>query len=153
MDRGAHRLEWIGAPENLNQAGVDSSGTDNVLLEWIAALELFDRSVVRGIIPLITMDDGGHAFDWGLPKQLSGEEHTPTITAARKHLIGHPSSSAIASESELLNGVSSIVSSVSNSSADDDGLVTNGGVVNAVLRFQGCILSERSGSLSRSPRS
>jgi hypothetical protein len=86
------------------------------------------------------MDDGGDAFDWHLPKQLSQTEHAPTTSAARKHLIGHPSSVALAPDS-VMNGVSSIVASVSNSSIDD-GQVPTDGVVNAILRFQGVIMSE-----------
>eukprot|EP01047_Picozoa_sp_COSAG01_P070494 COSAG01_NODE_10699_length_2102_cov_1.269096_2_plen_107_part_00 len=56
----------------LNQEDEDAPVVDNVLLEWIAALELEARGDLQAIIPVIACDDEGNAFSFSLPKDLSG---------------------------------------------------------------------------------
>ena len=144
---------WIACPilstdglmpmKNLNPAnGKDSSQTDNVLLEWIAALELFERGAIKAIIPLIVPSVGTMAeFAWGLPHELSLREHKTTTTAAKKHLRNHRTSDSIDDE-QLLDGAARIVASVTNG-ADTQGEVTVSGVVSAILRFQGVKMNDR----------
>jgi hypothetical protein len=136
--------EGLNPMKKLNSVdGEDGGQTDNVLLEWIAALELFERNQVKAIIPVIVPSGKSDAdFDWGLPKELSAEEHMPTTAAAKKHLREHPSSDSIISDLDLLEGAAKIVSSVTND-ADTQEQVTVAGVVNAVLRFQGVKMSDR----------
>ena len=55
---------------------------DNVLLEWMAAVELQTRGDIKAIMPII-IDGGEHtpdagAFDWSLAQQLAKFEHTIT---------------------------------------------------------------------------
>lgn len=137
--------EGLGPMKRLNpRDGEDGGQTDNVLLEWMAALELYERGAVKAIIPVIVPSGGDAAaeFAWGLPKELSAREHTATTTAARKHLRDHPSSDSIIDDMDLLNGAAKIVSSVTNDT-DTQGEVTVAGVVNAILRFQGVKMEDR----------
>jgi hypothetical protein len=124
--------------------GKDNGQTDNVLLEWMAALELFERGALKAIIPVIVPSGGDAAaeFAWGLPKELSSREHTAISSAAKKHLRDHPSSESIIDDMELLDGAAKIVSSVTNDT-DIQGEVTVAGVVNAILRFQGVKMDDR----------
>jgi hypothetical protein len=120
----------------------NDSVCDNVLLEWIAALELHERGAVRAIIPIIACDETGNDFSWGLPKDLSQREHSTTTTAARKHLSTLGSSSArLVAGKDVLEGVAQVVADIS--SDDTKGEVTVAGVVAATLRFQGALLSQR----------
>lgn len=114
--------------------------TDNVLLEWIAALELFERGAVKAILPIIVPSVGSD-FDWGLLKELSPREHRATTTAAKKHLRKDPTFDSTEDE-QLLNGAAQTVSSVVND-ADTQGEVTVAGVVSAILRFQGVQMNDR----------
>ena len=104
--------------------------------------QLFDRGTIKAIIPVIVPSASGAEFEWELPKELSSREHTPTTSAAKKHLRDHQSSHSIVSDLDLLNGVSKIVSSVTNDT-DTQGEVTVAGVINAILRFQGVLMSDR----------
>lgn len=101
-------------------------------------MELLDRGALKAILPIII-----EGFEWSLPKELSSREHIPTTTAAKKHLRDHPSSDSIASDLNLLNGASKMVSSVTNDT-DTQGEVTVAGVVNAIMRFQGVMMEENS---------
>lgn len=122
---------------------------DNCLLEWIAALELFARSQVKAVMPIIACDEDGNEFKWNLPKSLSNEEHEPTINAVKKHLRKHETSE----DADLLSGVREIVRDVSTNDDDGDGdgnkgggggrSVSTKGVADALMRFQGIILTDR----------
>ena len=117
---------------------------DNCLLEWVAALELFARSQVKAVMPIIACDEGGNEFRWNLPKALSHEEHEPTINAVKKHLRKHETSE----DADLLAGVREIVRDVSTNKDDcvDAGVstfVSTKGVADALMKFQGIILTDR----------
>jgi hypothetical protein len=115
---------------------------DNVLMEWIAALEMHARGDLQAIIPIIACDDEGNAFSFSLPKSLSSREHVATTTACKKHLLKLPSSQELASESELLMLTAGVVADVCSDDTQDE--VTVSGVLQAVLRYQGILLSDRS---------
>jgi hypothetical protein len=115
---------------------------DNVLMEWIAALEMHARGDLQAIIPIIACDDEGNAFSFSLPKSLSNREHAATAAACRKHLLKLPSSQELASESDLLTRTAAVVADVC--SDDTHGQVTVSGVLQAILRYQGILLSDRS---------
>jgi hypothetical protein len=115
---------------------------DNVLMEWIAALEMHARGDLQAIIPIIACDDEGNAFSFSLPKSLSSREHVATTTACKKHLLKLPSSQELASESELLMRTAGVVADVCSDDTQDE--VTVSGVLQAVLRYQGILLSDRS---------
>ena len=55
-----------GSLEPMNQLfqedGTPSDWCDNVLLEWIAALELYSSKQVKAIMPIITCDESGGEF-------------------------------------------------------------------------------------------
>ena len=125
-----------------------SESCDNCLLEWIAALELFGRRGVKAVMPIIACDEDGNEFKWHLPKSLSNDEHEPTINAAKKHLRKHETSDGV----DVLAGAREIIRDVSTSddgSTDADGgrpknlQVSTKGVVDALMRFQGIILTDR----------
>ena len=133
--------------KKLNLAGSEGhENIDNVLLEYMAALELFQRNHVKAIMPVIAPSDGsGNEFDWNLPNELPAQEHIPTVNAAKIHLRDHSSSDSIISDLDLLEGVTKIVSSVTTfaTDADTQGQVSVKGVVNAILRFQGVTMDDR----------
>jgi hypothetical protein len=118
----------------------EDTAVDNVLLEWMVGLELHARDDMRAIIPVIACDDSGEEFSWGLPKELSNEQHEPTVAATKMHLLKVPSSLDCASESNLLDGVAQTVSEVMQDSIAG---VSVAGVVNAILRYQGVLLTDR----------
>jgi hypothetical protein len=89
----------------------------------------------------ITCDEEDVAFDWGMPAQLGRVEHAASANSAKKHLLKHPSSQDLDSQAQLLAGVAQIVADVSPESTD--GKVTTAGVVDAIMRFQGVLLSSR----------
>eukprot|EP01047_Picozoa_sp_COSAG01_P013576 COSAG01_NODE_641_length_14573_cov_17.634637_9_plen_336_part_00 len=128
--------EALAPMQELNGLDGDGSQTDNVLLEWIATLELLDRGLVKAIIPVVVPSAGGTAFNWELTKQLSALEHKPTVAAATTHMRN------LSSREVPLSGVSKLVSSVTNTT-DEDARLTVVGVVNAILRFQGVLMSDR----------
>jgi hypothetical protein len=122
--------------------GTPSTACDNVLLEWAAALELYARGQVKAVMPIIACDEDGNEFSWGLPKTLRELEHQPTLTAAMKHLRKHPSSADLDAGGNLLDKVREMVADVSTDDAAEAG-VSVSGVVAAVLRFQGILLTDR----------
>eukprot|EP01045_Picozoa_sp_COSAG04_P006138 COSAG04_NODE_298_length_17490_cov_10.214249_3_plen_172_part_00 len=126
--------------------GEPSSDCDNVLLEWAAALELYTRKQVKAVMPIIACEEDGTDFSWGLPKTLRDLEHEPTLTAIKKHLRKHPSSADVEAGTDLVDGVRELVADVSggDGASPDDALVSVSGVVNAMLRFQGILLTDRS---------
>ena len=130
---------------NLFDEGGEPVGMcDNVLLEWTATLELFSRQEVKAVMPIIACSEDGSEFAWGLPKTLSDAEHEPTLTATKKHLRRHPSSLYLPSESTMLTGVSRMVHDVTNSvDNEQEAQVSVSGVISAVLRFQGILLTDR----------
>ena len=131
-----------------DEDGEPVDGCDNVLLEWTAALELFSRQEVKAILPIIACSEDGSIFSWGLPKALSEQEHEPTLVATKKHLRRHPSSLYLSADSKMLSGVSDIVHDVTNATNNNaTPRVSVAGVVSAVLRFQGILLTDR-GDLS-----
>ena len=66
----------------------------------------------------------------------------PTLTAAMKHLRKHPSSDDIDAGAKLLDKVHEMVADVSTNDTAETG-VSVSGVVAAVLRFQGILLTDR----------
>ena len=119
---------------------------DNVLLEMIAALELHSRGEIKAILPVVLPSQNGKEFDFNFPLHLAGEEHMPTVSAARRHLYTHPSSGAMSSEEDpkILEGAASTVASVeSHQDLNDHGGVTASGVIKAILRFQGVVVADR----------
>ena len=128
-----------------DEDGQPVDACDNVLLEWTAALELFSRHEVKAIMPIIACSEDGSEFSWGLPKTLSESEHGPTLTATKKHLRRHPSSLYLSADSKMLSGVSDMVHDVTNATSDQErARVSVAGVISAVLRFQGILLTDRS---------
>ena len=104
-------------------------------------------------MPIIACDEGNHNFNWHLPKTLSNDEHSPTINAVKKHLRKHETSEDTI---DLLAGAREIVRDVSTAdetdggsggveAADNAGPVSTKGVADALMRFQGIILSDRTG--------
>ena len=76
-----------------------------------------------------------------MPAKLGQDEHVATTNAAKKHLLNHPSSQDLDSQAQLLSGVAQIVADVSPKPTE--GKVTTAGVVDAIMRFQGVLLSSR----------
>jgi hypothetical protein len=68
----------------------ENQSCDNVLLEWMAALELHARGKIDAVLPIITCDKDGNGFDWALPKQLRRDEHTATTAAVRSQSLLAP---------------------------------------------------------------
>jgi hypothetical protein len=127
-----------------DQNGTPVDMCDNVLLEWTAALELFSRQEIKAVMPIIACSEDGAGFSWGLPKTLSEDEHEPTLTATKKHLRRHPSSIYLPADATMLSGVSGMVHDVTNSTDDQqEAQVSVAGVISAVLRFQGILLTDR----------
>ena len=122
--------------------GTPTTACDNVLLEWAAALELYARGHVKAVMPIIAGDADGTDFSWGLPAALRELEHEPSLTAAKKHLRKHPSSDDIDAGANLLDKVHAMVADVSTNDTAETG-VSVSGVVAAVLRFQGILLTDR----------
>lgn len=114
-----------------------------MLLEWTAALELFARKQVKAIMPIIACDDDGSEFSWVLPSTLCDSEHGPTLTATKKHLNDHPSSNNIANSLHVLDGARGIIADVKAEDESAGQAVSVAGVVSALLRFQGIILTDR----------
>jgi hypothetical protein len=108
---------------------------DNVLLEWLGALELFSREQVKAILPVISP-----GFDFSLVDELSSEAHEPTVSGAMRHLKNHATSAGV-DDSDMLNGATAIVDDVASS---DDAAERLGvkGTVAAILRYQGVQLPE-----------
>ena len=77
-----------------------------------------------------------------MPKTLRELQHEPTLTAAKKHLRKHPSSADMDAGAQLLDKVREMVADVSTDDAAEAG-VSISGVVAAVLRFQGILLTDR----------
>ena len=94
------------------------------------------------LVQIIACDEDGNEFSWGLPKTLRELEHEPTLTAAKKHLRKHPSSADIDAGHSLLDKVREMVADVSTNDTAETG-VSVSGVVAAVLRFQGILLTDR----------
>ena len=123
--------------------GKPAGHCDNVLLEWTAALELFSRHEVKAVMPIIACSEDGSSFSWGLSKDLSNDQHEPTLTATKKHLRGHPSTEYLPASSTLLTGVTEMVADVTDGSDGRDGHISVSGIVAAVLRFQGVLITDR----------
>eukprot|EP01047_Picozoa_sp_COSAG01_P031101 COSAG01_NODE_2193_length_8183_cov_3.620609_4_plen_433_part_00 len=137
---------WIVVPILSTKAiqpmsGLDQEAAcDNVLLEWMTALELQCRGQVKAIIPIIACDDSGEGFSWTLPKELSKIEHTGTTSAAKNHLRKHDTSHDL-QDKALLSGAAQVIAEVDPETPA--GEVTVSGVVAAILRFQGVLLTDR----------
>eukprot|EP01046_Picozoa_sp_COSAG06_P027465 COSAG06_NODE_2428_length_6891_cov_11.077433_1_plen_1072_part_00 len=166
---------------------------DNVLLEWVAALELLTRQdSIKAVLPILRCGTPGF---WGLPAKMDEREHQPTIAAAATHLrkyysasLGGPSSSSSSASASasasppvslmeegggsssskdqeegggggsgswrmaagaeadrglLLNGVAQLIADVECQPPSPGGsprpaAISVKGVVDTVLRFQGC---------------
>ena len=90
----------------------EKEAPDNVLLEWMGALELHSRGVCKAILPVISPAPGAkEGFNWSLVQQLSEEVHAPTVAAAEQHLRSHVTSAGL-DEDELLSGVIKMVTEV-----------------------------------------
>ena len=62
---------------------------DNVLLEWVLALELHRQGRVKKVMPLLfgaATGDGFSAFPFGSLAQVPDSVHEPTMRRAREHL-------------------------------------------------------------------
>ena len=89
--------------------GIDErTSPDNVLLEWLGALEFFARGQVKGILPVISPASDGTKFSFSLVDELSKAVHEPTLTAAKKHLGSHMTSKGLDGD-DLLNGAEDLV--------------------------------------------
>jgi hypothetical protein len=146
---GALGRSWIVVPlistealGNMKSLDSNNAKVDNLLLEWIVALELYQRGVLNSIVPIIVPSTGGAGFEWTLPDQLSDNVHRPTIAAAVSHLKEHPSSAdLISSDLAMVEGVSAFASSVAD---DTDHIRLSASVIaNAILRFQGVKMDDR----------
>lgn len=118
---------------------------DNVLLEWLGALELQARGHVKAIMPLICAPPGGGCFDFSLPEKLPKFAHDATNMAAIKHLRQHTTSKGI-EDDEMLSGASRIIMEVmSTASVDMEQAVpcSPSAILTAILRFQGVQIEER----------
>jgi hypothetical protein len=121
----------------LNNDSSKSEVCDNVLLEWMAAVELHSRNQIKAIMPIIVGDEGGKNFEWSLAQQLATDEHTTTADTCRQHLERER---PLSSDRPSLQNAADIVQEVS---AGKDTGVSVGGIVTAVLRYQGIIVPER----------
>ena len=92
---------------------------DNVLLEWLGALELYSRGVCKAILPVISPAPGSSEFTWSLVQQLSQTVHTPTVDAAERHLRDHVTSAGL-EERELLNGAIQMVNDSDSNAVSAD---------------------------------
>ena len=128
-----------------DEDGEPTDSCDNVLLEWTAMLELYNRAELMAVMPIIACSQDGSEFSWGLPRTLGADEHTPTITAANKHLRNHASSRYLSDQRKMLAGVNDLVQDVLNSQDGQQAQnISVSGVVGAILRFQGILLTDRS---------
>ena len=125
----------VGPMLHLNQS--QNEACDNVLLEWTAGLELHNRGLTKAIMPIILGSEVGEAFDFGMPRKLSEDEHAVTNDACKRHLNrmvptpdGRPPLSGVERSVAGVMGVDSAVASV-------------GGVVSTVMRYQGTVLNDR----------
>ena len=127
----------IGPMLRLNNDDAQADGPDNVLLEWIASLELHSRGHLKAIMPIIVADESGEAFDFALPRKLSKEEHTTTTENCIRHLKRkYPTDD---SESPIHGAMRS----VADVEAKESATVSVSGVVTALLRYQGTVLNDR----------
>ena len=107
--------------------------TDNVLLEWTAALELHQRGRVKAVLPLLV---GESDFFADAHAQFGGIQALPTIPSAatmekvEMHLGETTGDGSIAELRELLRQVS----------GRDEPTIQS--VISALLRFQGVKLSQ-----------
>lgn len=148
---------WIVVPvlstaaiEQMRGLDDDMDNPDNVLLEWLGALELHARGHVKAIMPLICAGPGGEHFDFSLPEQLSKFVHEPTNTAAIKHLRQHATSKGI-EDGAMLDGVERCIADVvSSASVDAEQAVacSPSAILTAILRFQGVQVEERNDETS-----
>ena len=171
-------LVSTGSLERMTQLRCEDSGAvtprdgpDNVLCEWMSALELFTRDKISSILP-IRMTEGLRAMQSILPEK----EHVPTKAQASSHLrkILAGSSDLESGRRGVLDGAAQTVADASNSpgAVRQQKAITVKGVVDSVCLFQGpsyrsesdldvCaekifetvsrILAKKSGSKQRSP--
>ena len=116
---------------------------DNVLLEWMGALELCSRGQVKAILPVIAAGVDGQSFSWALVEQLSSDAHEPTVSTAIGHLQKHITSEGL-DDDQMLSGVEQTVADVASDQVSQ-GLGVRG-VVAAIMRYQGIQLKERNDS-------
>ena len=111
--------------------------TDNVLLEWSAALELHSRGVTKAVLPIIVGEEdffleaaaafGGIA---GLPTHVS----TATCAALTTHLESITGDGSVDSAIQLVRSASGQVD-------DSEPHLSIQGVVSSLLKFQGIKLN------------
>ena len=123
---------------------------DNVLLEWLGALELHARGHVKAIMPLICAGPGGERFNFSLPEQLPKVAHEPTNTAATKHLRQHATSKGIADD-KMLSGAARMIADVVRAApvdAEQAAACSPSAILTTILRFQGAQVDERNDEAS-----
>ena len=79
----------LGSVGRLTHLTPESAGVDNVLLEWVLALELHRQGRIRKIMPLLfgaAAGEGFSPFPFGNVGQVPDSVSEPTMRRAREHL-------------------------------------------------------------------
>ena len=122
----------VGSVEPMVQLGQHEDWTDNVLLEWAAALELHQRGRLKAVLPLLVgrSDFFVDAQAFGGVQALPARVSAATMDKVAEHLAQTTGEGSIGGLEELLRQVAGTPEA------------TVQGVVASMLKFQGVKLSQ-----------